>query len=1013
MRGGWEFRTGDDLAWAKPDLPALPANRPFEDLLKTPEIVQSLMKKLAVGGAKNPTEALASFTVPSDLALDQILHEPTIEQPVFINFDERGRLWVVEYRQYPHPAGLKMISRDKFWRAVYDKVPPPPPNHFPGKDRISIHEDTDGDGSYDSHKIFLDGLNIVTAVERGRGGIWVLNPPYLLFYPDANNDDLPDADPVVHLAGFGLEDTHSVVNSLCWGPDGWLYGAQGSTVTARVTRPGIDKDPISTSMGQLIWRYHPQRRDYEVFAEGGGNAFGCEFDSQGRVYSGHNGGDTRGFHYVQGGYYQKGFTKHGPLSNPFAFGYFKQMDSPPLPRFTHNFIIYDGGSLPPAYNGLLMGVSPLENFVVASKLIPQGSTFRTEDVGHPITTTDGYFKPVDIKLGPDGSVYVADWYDFNVNHYRNHEGNIDPASGRVYRLRDKQWKPSDPINLSALTSAELVQHLADGNPWIRQTARRLLADRKDSTVLPTLRDTLQHATDQQSLESLWALYVLGDWNEELALQALAHANPDVRRWAIRFVGDDRQVSPSLAAALIALAPSEPKVEVRSQLASTAKRLPTPTALAIIQGLIQHDEDVADPHLPLLIWWAIESKVPTSEQAVIDLLRDPLFWSRPIVDQFLLERLMRRFAATGSRKDLSTAAQLLNLAPSPDAAKRLLAGFEQAFAGRSLADIPEDLANSLAKQGKLSVELGLRLGRAESLAQAIDQLNTPSSNTNSKVAIIQTLGEILQTDALPTLLKMIEPSQPDPVIRAAITSLARYRSPEVAESLLSLAKRSPEDRRTLALNTIASRPEWSALLLKAINQGDFTAASMPRDVVLKLAIHRDPTIQAFVADNWGNIQQVTPSQAQAKIDQTKAILDQAGGTPYAGYRVFAKTCARCHKLFGEGGDVGPDLTSFKRTDAANMLLAVIHPSAEIREGFETYQIFTIDGRAVIGFIADQDTNVVVIRTPEGESISIQRSDIDDMQKNAKSIMPDGMLDNLDDQQVRDLFAYLRSTQPLNQ
>ena len=175
----------------------------------------------------------------------------------------------------------------------------------------------------------------------------MLNPPYLLFYPDRNRDDVPDGDPEVHLQGFGLEDTHSVVNSLRWGPDGWLYAAQGSTVTGHVTRPGLDdgKEPVH-SMGQLIWRYHPETRRYEVFAEGGGNAFGVEIDAKGRIYSGHNGGDTRGFHYVQGGYYQKGFNKHGPLSNPYAFGYFPAMKHDRVPRFTHTFVFYEADAFP-------------------------------------------------------------------------------------------------------------------------------------------------------------------------------------------------------------------------------------------------------------------------------------------------------------------------------------------------------------------------------------------------------------------------------------------------------------------------------------------------------------------------------------------------------------------------------------------------------------------------------------------------------------------------------------------
>ena len=258
----------------------------------------------------------------------------------------------------------------------------------------------------------------------------MLNPPYLLFYPDRDRDDVPDGDPGRPSEGFGLEDTHSVVNSLRWGPDGWLYAAQGSTVTGHVTRPGLDdgKEPVH-SMGQLIWRYHPETRRYEVFAEGGGNAFGVEIDAKGRIYSGHNGGDTRGFHYVQGGYFQKGFNKHGPLSNPYAFGYFPAMKHDRVPRFTHTFVFYEADALPERYRGLLFGVAPLLNHVVMSEVRPDGSSFQTQDVGLAVSSSDPWFRPVDIKLGPDGALYIADWYDRQVNHYRNHEGQIDPATG--------------------------------------------------------------------------------------------------------------------------------------------------------------------------------------------------------------------------------------------------------------------------------------------------------------------------------------------------------------------------------------------------------------------------------------------------------------------------------------------------------------------------------------------------------------------------------------------------------
>ena len=492
-------------------------------------------------GPVSPVESLEQFEVFDDLEIDQLLVEPLVKQPVFLNFDERGRMWVVQYQQYPHPAGLKMTSRDNYWRAIYDKVPPAPPNHIRGRDKITIHEDTDGDGVLDRHKTFVEGLNIVTSLAHGRGGVWLLNPPYLLFYPDKNRDDIPDSDPVVHLAGFGLEDTHSVVNSLRWGPDGWLYAAQGSTVSAKVRRPGFDEKEI-LSMGQNIWRYHPGTRRYEVFAEGGGNAFGVEFDAQGRVFSGHNGGDTRGFHYVQGGYLRKGFTKHGPLSNPYAFGYFNSMPHNKVPRFTHNFIVYEGVGLPEKFLGNILGVEPLQGRVVMSDRTVIGSSFKTLDTGHPIKSSDSWFRPVDIKAGPDGAIYVCDWYDDQVNHYRNHEGRIDPQNGRVYRLRAKGSQPVQPFDLARRTTAELVGLLRHDDKWHRQTALRLLADRGDAAALPLLKTMLRDELGQAALEALWAINLCGGFNPEFAGETLKHANPHVRSWTVRLLGDEKIVS---------------------------------------------------------------------------------------------------------------------------------------------------------------------------------------------------------------------------------------------------------------------------------------------------------------------------------------------------------------------------------------------------------------------------------------------------------------------------------------
>ena len=929
-----------------------------------------------------------------------------------MNWDERGRLWVMQYLQYPYPEGLTMVSRDRYWRAVYDKLPEPPPRGVRGADKITIHEDTNGDGVLDSHKVFLDGLNIASSFAKGRGGVWVLNPPYLLFYPDSDNDDIPDGDPVVHLQGFGFEDTHSVANSLRWGPDGWLYAGQGSTVSGNIFRPGLDKpEQAIASMGQLIWRYQPERRKYEIFAEGGGNTFGVEFDDKGRVFSGHNGGDTRGFHYVQGGYYQKGFAKHGPLSNPYSFGYFPHMKHHSVPRFTHNFVIYEGAALPDQYNGKLFGIEPLQGQVVQSDLFADTSTFATKDIDRPVLSTDKWFRPVDIKVGPDGAIYLADMYEPQISHREHFSGQIDKTNGRVYRLQAKGTQPIKSSSVGALSAAELVETLKHPNKWFRQQALVVIGDRKDATLIPGLKKGLASGDPQLALECLWALNLCGGFDETLASETLAHDDPYIRMWTVRLLCDDFEVSDDIAQQLAKLAATEPYVEVRSQLASSARRLPAAQGLPIVRQLLARSEDVDDVHLPLLLWWAIEAKADSDNEAVVALFSEADVWDLPIVRKHLLSRVMRRYAASGSRQDLLACAKLLRMAPEKDSSAELMKGFEEAFQGRSLAALPDELAAAIEASGHASLLLQVRQRRPEAIEAALSRIADEASEPAERIAFVQVFGEVDAPNAVDPLLTVFNDATDEPLQTALLTALAHYDKPHIAAAVLSRFNELGADARAAALTLLSSRAPWSRELLAATDTGKIDPALIPLDTVRLMTLHPDDDLAAAIGRHWPDLAGASSAEMQSILGRVQEILAAGRGDPYAGKTLYRESCGKCHLLYGEGGRIGPDLTSYQRKDQPRVLLNVINPSAEIREGFEAYNVVTVDGRVLSGFLFDQDNEIVVLRGVDGQNVSISREDIDVMERSPKSLMPEGLLGKLTDQQIRDLFAFLQTGQPL--
>jgi len=1008
-RGNWRYRAGDDRSWALWK-DADPKHALFSKIGDAAEVIAEFRKLENDRGVQTMAQSLSQFETTAGITVDAVLGDPDIAQPLSMKFDQRGRLWVMEYRQYPDPAGVKVVSRDKYLRTVYDKLPLPPPHGAPGQDRISIHEDTNADGIYDRHKIFTDGLNIATSFAIGDGGVYVLNPPYLLFYADKNQDDRADGDPQVILEGFGIEDTHSAASNLRWGPDGWLYGAQGSTVSGNIKHYGTTEQPTST-MGQGIWRYHPGLRKYEMFAEGGGNTYGLEFDSAGRAYSGYNGGNTRGFHYVQGGYYLKGFSKHGQLSNPYAFGYFPAMAHSQVPRFTHAFVMYEDKILPQQYHNHLFGIEPLQGRVVYSSVSADTSTFKTSDQGHPLKTSDSWFRPVDIQVGPDGAIYVADLYEQRIDHASHFQGRVDNTNGRIYRLRPSENWQIHPFDCSQYTNQELFELFASPLRFHRQIAIRLLRNRKlTRSDLDVLQGLLTSEDKQIALNALWAFQVSGHLTLDIAREALNHTDADVRSWSIRLAADHLKLDQDFQYRLIRQARHESSAHVRSQLAATARRVEPSLFAGITRELLQHAEDAQDLHIPLMIWWAIEANA-TDAANIQKIFSEPEIWTQTLTQSFILERLSKRYAMSGTQQELQILTWLFEQAPDEASTAQLMAGFEQSFEGRSLATLPTPLLEQIRAAGGGSLSLRVRLGDPKSTQTAIVKIMDVNTTATERLDLIAVLGQVQAASAKQPLLNILSSDAAKAIKQAVLNSLQGYESADVALKTIEAYHTFSADSKLTAQSLLSSRPQWTLQLLDQVTQKKIPKASIGRDTILKMLLHDDSVVREKVQNTFGEQANATSEQLQTRITSLVQVISEAAGNPYDGKPLFLQHCGKCHKLFTDGGNIGPDLTSFKRDDLQNMLLNIANPSISIRKGFENYAILTLDGRVLTGFIDDQDSRVVVLQGPDGQRTVVNRQHIDEMHAIARSIMPEGILKMLSPQQIRDLFAYLRSSQPL--
>ena len=941
-----------------------------------------------------PADALKKFAARPDLAIDLMAAEPSLAQPIYGSWDSQGRFWVTQYLQYPFPAGLKVISYDEHIRAKFDKIPLPPPRGEKGADIITVFEDTRGTGTFDKHTDVLKGLNITTAALPGMGRVWVLNPPYLLSY--ATKDAFPVGDPEVELSGFGLEDTHSTATSLKWGMDGWLYGANGSTTTGNVS--SLHSKNIKWE-GQCIWRFHPTRKVFEIYAEGGGNTYSLEIDGKGRVFSGTNGYE-RGMHYEQGSYGIKAWGKHGPLTNPYAFGWFEHMkcEGERL-RFSQAFAIYEGGLLSKEYDGQIIAANSLANKIYLSTRVEDGSTFRTHDEANLLVSSDRWFRPVWTGVGPDGAIYLADWYDTRLSHVKPVD-DWDKERGRVYRVRPAGEAPKlKPFDLHTCPPAELLSYLGHRNAWFRKQAVLEIGWRNLQELAPELRRRL---TGTNALEALWALDALG----QTKAVPLDHADPYVRRWSVKIMGE-RGDRPN--ATLLKLALNEKHSEVCAQILASAKKMPDSLPL-LWAGVNQADDPSG--HIPLLAWWALEAKAEKDRAGVLAFLRDDAaFVNSGFFRNHLAEKLAKRYALAGGAENLQTCADLLTLTNDVKLADKFLAGVAGAFEGSTLPALPPTLGQRL--QAFLTRQSGgdiaAELTTPEGLKKMLAELNNTKVATPRRIAIAKALVQAGKSEASEAIVKILRAAGTSTLKRGILPAAAQLNNPKIPQAILESYEKSIAGDKGLredALRMMAARLEWAQTMVRFVDEWKVPEKHFNVDIVRQLSLHHDAAIDAAIERHWKTLllTGVTPEKDR-EMARIKDVLKTGLGDPNKGQIIFAGRCAACHKLFEQGGAIGPELTGYDRQSLEFWLLNTTYPSLEIREGFGAYVAKLRDGRILTGLMDAQGGGSITLKDLAGNRTAVKQADIEKLEASPISIMPEALLTGLSDAELKDFFAYL--------
>jgi putative heme-binding domain-containing protein len=941
--------------------------------------------------ARSPAEAVRAMTVPPGFRVEVVAAEPEIVNPVSMTFDERGRIWITESLEYPRrrPGA--------------------------GRDRVKVLEDTDGDGKADKFTIFAEGLNIPSGVAVGHGGVWVANSPDILFLRDTDGDGKADTREVV-ATGFGRSDTHELPNSLTWGPDGWLYGWNGVFNPCRVK----SKNGKTYEFTCAIFRIHPKTRVFEVWCEGTSNPWGIAIDPEGSFFSSACVIDHL-WHLVETGYY---IRQGGPYP-PFTWPIESIVDHAHQKAAYCGIHYFDSPAYPTEYRGRLYMGNIHGNAINVDVVERNGSTYKSRTVPDFLRANDSWFMPVAQKTGPDGCLYILDWYD---QYHCYQDANRDPAGidrlkGRLYRVRYQDTPRRAGFDLARSSDDELIKLLASPNVYDRDIAQRLLTERASPAIRGKLESlVLEAKADRKArMHGLWAL--IGSMPLEPGFHArlLVHEDSTFRAWGVRAAGNMGQVEPSIRENVVKLA-GDKSPDVRLQVAIAAKKIGDNDPIAVL--LEVQRASGRDPLIPQIVWQNVH---PLLERNRVDVVRRlEQYRGRGTGFGPLLPHLIDRLLANRAA-DAKIVARVLSSCggeeePTREALDVLAARFrERGWPAGLEKDMRRELGRVLHELDK-DPENPLSPDYSIMLAYCGDKDRLEKTR---RIAGSRDFDDGLRLRALEALWFLEPPGSIRPLVEDLLSgdatdsaefrgkildSLGELDDPEVATVVLKAFPRLPASLKPRAVELLTDRPTWTKTLLAAVGDRKIPAAALNLTQLRKLQQSKDPEVVARVKAIWGTIRDRRNPQRERLVAQFRGAIRRTPGDPVAGQAVFAKLCAQCHKIYGQGQEVGPDLTSNGRNDFDQLVSNVFDPSLVIGPGYQATTIATADGRVLTGLLAEDGKDRVVLKIQGGKLETIPRDQVEQVKTAEVSLMPEEIEKQLSSQEIADLFAFLSLDKP---